>query len=113
MESFKERFGAKVLFKLQEANPIGVQFPLNWENEIGLIVDGMCNASCAPGTGPNVPGVNAARRDPLGDLQNWWFTGWLKMHGVKKLTVLAPNGCTIVASNNYSIARHDNYILGK
>jgi hypothetical protein len=53
-------------------------------------VDNTMNATCRPGGGPMRDGKNAPRNKKR--LQQAWYNGWKKLHGMKWQTVDLPNG---------------------
>jgi hypothetical protein len=63
------------------------------------------NATCRPGGGPARDGANAPRNDPL--LQQAWYNGWKKLHGMKWQTVDLPNGMNFHVWGPISIRHND------
>lgn len=53
-------------------------------------IDNTMNSTCRPGGGPARDGVNMPRNDPL--IQEAWYNGWKKLHGIKWQTADLPNG---------------------
>ena len=53
-------------------------------------IDNTMHAMCRPGGGSVTGGVQAERVSKL--VQQAWWTGWKKLHGLKMQTVFLPNG---------------------
>ena len=66
-------------------------------------------AMCRPGGGPITGGVQAPRVDKL--VQQAWWTGWKKLHGLKMQTVFMPNGMDFEVWGPVSVRHNDNYTL--
>jgi len=79
--------------------------------EIAAFIDNSMAPTCRPGGGPVAPGPNARRHDPL--IQQAFYTGWKKVHGVKMQTVDGPNGMTLDAFGPVSVRRNDLYPLAQ
>ena len=76
---------------------------------VALIIDNTINAMNRVGGGPTTGGV-LAPRVPL-DVQQAWWTGWKKLHGLKWQTVDMPNGMNFDVWGPVSVRRNDNYSL--
>jgi hypothetical protein len=63
------------------------------------------NATCRPGGGPARDGKNAPRNDPL--IQQAWYNGWKKIHGLKWQTIDLPNGMNFHVYDPISVRRND------
>jgi hypothetical protein len=72
-------------------------------------IDNTMNATCRPKGGPSRDGVNAPRNDP--QIQEAWYNGWKKLHGMKWQTVDLPNGMTYHAWGAISVRHNDLYSL--
>ena len=53
--------------------------------------------TCRPGSGPSERKEGAAREEFHDEIQMAYYNGWKKMHGLKMLTVLMPNGLSAMA----------------
>jgi hypothetical protein len=73
-------------------------------------IDNTLNATCRPG-GPRTGGEQAPRWDRL--IQQAWWTGWKKLHGIKWQTLDLPNGMNLHVWGPASVRRNDNFTLGK
>ena len=67
------------------------------------------HAMCRPGGGPITCGVQAERVPKL--VQQAWWTGWKKLHGLKMQTVFLPNGMDFEVWGPVSCQHNDNYTL--
>jgi hypothetical protein len=67
------------------------------------------NATCRPKGGPSRDGTNAPRNDPR--IQEAWYNGWKKLHGMKWQTVDIPNGMVYHAWGAISVRHNDLYSL--
>jgi hypothetical protein len=85
---------------------LGCEFPDGAFN-IFAFVDNTMNATCRPGGGPVGDGVGARRNDPL--LQQAWYNGWKKLHGMKWQTVDLPNGMNYHCWGPFSVRQNDLY----
>jgi len=72
-------------------------------------IDNTMNATCRPKGGPRGDGTNAPRNDPR--IQEAWYNGWKKLHGMKWQTVDLPNGMTYHAWGAISVRHNDMYSL--
>ena len=68
-------------------------------------IDNTMNATCRPGGGPARDGKSAPRNDPL--IQQAWYNGWKKLHGLKWQTVDFPNGMNGHVYGPISVRRND------
>ena len=68
-------------------------------------------AMCRPGGGPITGGVQAPRVDKL--VQQAWWTGWKKLHGLKMQTVFMPNGMDFEVWGPVAVRHNDNYTLAR
>jgi hypothetical protein len=66
----------------------GLHFPPGTINTIALILDDVCRRSCRPGSGPS---RFLGRPDQR--IQQAFYSGWLKAHGLKYQTLETPIGC--------------------
>eukprot|EP00732_Lithocolla_globosa_P001779 Lithocolla_globosa_v1_NODE_970_length_3007_cov_25.984417.p2 type:complete len:161 gc:universal NODE_970_length_3007_cov_25.984417:745-1227(+) len=71
-------------------------------------VDDKCWETCRPGGGPAEPGEDAERWDPT--IQRAFYTGWLKVHGLKWQTLVFPNGMTGDMFGPASIRHNDRWM---
>jgi hypothetical protein len=67
--------------------------------------------TCRPGGGPAGDGVGAPRWDPL--IQEAFYNGWLRAHGIKHETLDAPDGMTIFIWGPASLRRSDLWTLAE
>jgi hypothetical protein len=72
-------------------------------------IDNTMHAMCRPGGGPITGGVQAERVPKL--VQQAWWTGWKKLHGLKMQTVFLPNGMDFEIWGPVSCRHNDNYTL--
>jgi len=68
-------------------------------------IDNTLNATCRPGGGPERDGANAPRNDPL--IQQEFYSGWKKLHGIKWQTIDLPNGMNFHVFCVGSLRRND------
>jgi hypothetical protein len=85
----------------------GVYFAPGQFNIVGFL-DGSIFESNAPGTGPVGDWVDAPRRLDAFEIQYSVFTRWKQLHGLKVLSIIFPNGISIVYGPG-SARRHDGY----
>jgi hypothetical protein len=64
---------------------------------------------CRVGGGPLTGGEQAPRLPK--EIQQAWWTGWKKLHGLKWQTVALPNGCDFEVHGPASVRHNDNYTL--
>jgi hypothetical protein len=95
-KKMEEKSGGQLLYQ-DAIHPNGFR--------VCAFIDNTMNAMCRPGGGPANDGVNAPRHDPL--IQQAFYTGWKKIHGLKWQTVDAPNGMCIHAFGPLSVRRND------
>jgi hypothetical protein len=74
-------------------------------------IDNTMLAMCRPGGGPIQGGEQSARVDKL--VQQAWWTGWKKLHGLKFQTVVMANGMDFEVWGPTSVRHNDNYTLAK
>jgi hypothetical protein len=74
-------------------------------------LDGNCTATCTPGSGPAHAGRSAPRNPNSQRLQEAFYTGWLHKHGIKHLTLDAPDGLALFCWGPVSIRHNDLYML--
>ena len=67
-------------------------FPDELPFTIFAFIDNTMTAMCRPGGGPITGGVQARRVDKL--IQQAWWTGWKKLHGLKMQTISCPMAWT-------------------
>jgi len=72
-------------------------------------IDNTMNATCRPAGGPTADGRDAPRYDPL--IQQAWYNGWKKLHGMKWQTVDLPNGMNYHCWGGFSVRHNDLYSL--
>jgi hypothetical protein len=72
-------------------------------------IDNTMNATCRPCGGPSEDGRDAPRYDPL--IQQAWYNGWKKLHGIKWQTVDLPNGMTYHAWGGFAVRHNDLFSL--
>jgi hypothetical protein len=65
------------------------------------------NSTCRPGGGPARDGVNMPRNDHL--IQQAWYNGWKKLHGIKWQTADLPNGMNFHVWGPFSVRHNDLY----
>ena len=78
--------------------------------KIALFIDCMIIASSRTGGGPMTPGKFAERFPLL--VQESFYSGWARVHGVKKQGMGMANGMAFNISKGYSCRRHDMHLLG-
>ena len=76
---------------------------------IALFIDNTIFAMCRPGGGPMTDGEQAQRISKL--MQQAFWTGWKKLHGLKWQTVLLANGMDFEVWGPASVRRNDNFTL--
>ena len=76
---------------------------------VALFIDNTMIAMCRPGGGPVTGGEQAPRITK--DLQQAFWTGWKKLHGLKWQTVLLANGMDFEVWGPASVRRNDNFTL--
>lgn len=72
---------------------------------VAAFIDNTMNATCRPAGGPARDGKNAPRNDRF--IQQAWYNGWKKLHGLKWQTVDFPNGMNGHVYGPISIRRND------
>ena len=72
------------------------------------IIDDTLNATCRPGGGPRTGGEQAPRVDRL--IQQAWWTGWKKLHGIKWQTLDLSLGMNAHVYGPASVRRNDDII---
>ena len=77
---------------------------------IFAFIDNTMIAMCRPG-GPTTDGESAPRVPKL--VQQSWWTGWKKLHGLKWQTVTMPNGMDFEIWGPCSVRHPDAYTLNK
>jgi hypothetical protein len=80
-------------------------------NLVMLFIDGNDTRSSRPGGGPMESGVNAPRYNQ--NLQRAFFNMYRHFHGIKQLTITAPNGMTIWYFGVMSRRRNDNFLVAE
>jgi hypothetical protein len=78
--------------------------------KIGLVIDNTMKAFCRPGG--NLRGGVSSPRVPL-EVQQAWWTGWKKLHGMKWQTVSTAFGMEFNVWGPMSCRRNDNTTLNK
>ena len=76
---------------------------------VALFIDNTLFAMSRPGGGPLTAGELAPRMTKL--LQQAFWTGWKKLHGLKWQTVIMPNGMDFNVWGPASARRNDNFTL--
>jgi hypothetical protein len=71
-------------------------------------IDNTLIATCRPGGGGG-DGVQAPRVPK--DVQQAWWTGWKKLHGIKWQTVMLANGMDLHVYGPGSVRHNDNWML--
>jgi len=74
-------------------------------------IDNTMFAFSRPGGGPVRGGEQSERNDKL--IQQAWWTGWKKLHGMKWQTVDLPNGMNLHVWGPVSVRHNDSYTLNK
>jgi hypothetical protein len=100
--------------KLQELPNEGYRlfFPPADDNNgfcVFAFIDNTMMAMCRPGGGPQREGEQAPRLPK--EIQQAWWTGWKKLHGLKWQTVDLPNGMNFEVWGPASVRRNDNFTL--
>ena len=72
-------------------------------------IDNTMNATCRPAGGPTADGRDAPRYDPL--IQQAWYNGWKKLHGLKWQTLDLPNGMNMHVWGPVSLRHNDIWTL--
>ena len=72
-------------------------------------VDNTMHKTCRVGGGATTPGPNAPREPK--ELQQAWYNGWKKLHGLKWETVDLPNGMIAFAWGPVSVRHNDLFTL--
>ena len=106
VEYWKEHLASCAKAIADKCGSLGCEFPDGAFN-IFAFVDNTMNATCRPGGGPTRDGVGAPRNDPL--LQQAWYNGWKKLHGMKWQTVDLPNGMNFHCWGPFSVRHNDLY----
>jgi len=78
---------------------------------VSLIIDNTMLAMCRPGGGPITDGPASARISK--EVQQAWWTGWKKLHGMKFQTVILANGMDFQVDGPVSVRHNDNYNLDR
>jgi DDE superfamily endonuclease len=78
---------------------------------VAMFIDCTIIPTCRPGGGPMAPGPNAPRYPYL--IQEAYYNGWKKAHGIKKQAIGLANGMAFQVSEGYSCRRHDLHLLGE
>jgi len=101
---------------------------------VAAFIDCNITETCRPGSGPDGPGPGAPRRDPNGNIQKAFYTGWLHLHGIKHQVcahlsvlhfdrntnshdlystqvVMAPNGMILMIWGPCTVRRNDLHAL--
>ena len=101
VDNFRE-----VIWRKTRVSPCSVQKWLNGDiNELDILyiafevfktfgfIDDTAQRTCRPGSGPEPGGsIHAARRKFARMIQQAFYSGYMKCHGLKYQTVLLPNG---------------------
>ena len=78
---------------------------------IAMFIDNTISAMCSVGGGP-ITGDEQAPRVPK-EVQQAWWTGWKKLHGLKWQTTDLPNGMNFEVRGPVSLRHNDNYTLDR
>jgi hypothetical protein len=78
---------------------------------VAMFIDCTIIPTCRPGGGPMAPGPDAPRYPYL--IQEAYYNGWKKAHGIKKQAIGLANGMAFQVSEGYSCRRHDLHLLGE
>ena len=70
------------------------------------MIDNTMIAMSRPGGGPTTGGEQAPRVDKL--VQQAWWTGWKKLHGMKWQTLDLPNGMNLDVWGPVSVRHNDH-----
>jgi hypothetical protein len=76
---------------------------------IAMFIDNTILAMCRPGGGPTTDGEQALRISKL--MQQAFWTGWKKLHGLKWQTTILANGMDFEVWGPASVRRNDNFTL--
>ena len=76
---------------------------------VAMFIDNTIFAMCRPGGGPTTDGEQAPRISKL--MQQAFWTGWKKLHGLKWQTTLLANGMDFEVWGPASVRRNDNFTL--
>jgi hypothetical protein len=79
--------------------------------DVFAFIDNTITSTCRPGGGPRSGGEQAPRYPQL--VQQAFYTGWKKLHGLKWQTVDLPNGMNYEVWGAASVRHNDNYTLGE
>ena len=99
--------------KIREACVNNPKYPCPFEPgsfRVFGFIDNTMNASCRPAGGPARSGKNAPRNNRL--IQQAFYNGWKKIHGLKWQTVDLPNGMIFHTWGPVSVRHNDLYTLG-
>jgi hypothetical protein len=86
----------------------GCYFPED-DFSIFSFIDNTMNACCRPGGVPTMEGEGAPRWHNY--IQQAWYNGWKKLHGLKWQTVDLPNGMNFHVWGPFSVRHNDLYSL--
>ena len=78
---------------------------------VALFIDNTILAMCRPGGGPTTGGEQAPRLPK--EIQQAFWTGWKKLHGLKYQTLIMANGMDFSVWGPESVRRNDNFTLHK
>ena len=76
---------------------------------VALFIDNTILAMCRPGGGPTTGGEQAPRLPR--EIQQAFWTGWKKLHGLKYQTLIMANGMDFSVWGPESVRRNDNFTL--
>jgi DDE superfamily endonuclease len=77
--------------------------------KVAMFIDCTIVPSSRTGGGPMNPGIFALRYPYI--VQEAFYNGWKKCHGIKKQSIGLANGMAFQVSKGYSCRRHDLHIL--
>ena len=76
---------------------------------VAMFIDNTILAMCRPGGGPLSGGEQAPRLPP--EIQEAFWTGWKKLHGLKWQTLILANGMDFEVWGPASVRHNDNFTL--
>ncbi len=98
---FRDKISEKLLSRFA--------FETNADFRVFGFIDNTVNATCRLYGGPVDDGEHARRFSPL--IQQAFYTGWKKLHGLKWQTIDLPNGLVFHAWGGVSVRHSDNWTL--
>ena len=86
-------------------------FPVADDFSPFAFLDGNCTSTCTPGAGPITPGRHGDRNPDYLAFQEAFYTGWIHKHGIKHITLDAPDGLVLFCWGPSSMRHNDLYML--